>query len=212
MIEKIIIPFGEECYTCKSLDVKFSKNNNRKCGLPFDYVGHTYIENIYNNILDLLNNNNFICTPDDFYFELFIDKYYLCHKKYNFKYWHDINTPDNTINMDNDIKLFIEKYNRRYDRLVEYLNNSNNIIILCVNHFDNIYNKKLDRQNIIYKLFNLIKSHNNNTKFIAVNFGEDLFNLPDLEFVNLEVIYNLPFTESKQEFTNNLYNFINTRF
>ena len=51
-MEKIIIPFGEECYNCQSLDAKFSKNNLRKCAFPFDYVGHTYVESIHNNIFD----------------------------------------------------------------------------------------------------------------------------------------------------------------
>lgn len=135
----------------------------------------------------------------------------MCHKKYEFKYWHDIYTYDKTINIDNEINIFIEKYNRRYKRLKYYLKNCNNIKILSVNHFDNIFNQKF-KQNTIYKLFNLLKSHNNNIKFIAVNFGEDLYNIQDLQFVNLPVNLNLSFEESKQEFSKNLYNFTKSTF
>jgi hypothetical protein len=42
-----------------------------------------------------------------------------------------------------------------------------------------------------------------------VNFGEDLYNLKDLEFVNLPVDYNLTFIESKQKFIEQLQKFIN---
>jgi hypothetical protein len=133
------------------------------------------------------------------------------HKKYEFKYWHDIYTYDKTINIDNEINTFIEKYNRRYERLKYYLKNCNNIKILSVNHFDNIFNQKF-KQNAIYKLFNLLKSHNNNIKFIAVNFGEDLYNIQDLQFVNLPVNLNLAFVESKQEFTKKLYDFTKSEF
>ena len=56
----ICIPLGEECYTCESIDKKFNKNI-RLCAFPFDYVGHTFIENIIdlNSIInDLCNNDN----------------------------------------------------------------------------------------------------------------------------------------------------------
>ena len=210
-----IIPLGEECYTCQSLDTKFSNNSIRKCSFPFDYVGHTYIENIYNNMFDLLNSNsNYHCDINDFSKQLFNDKYFLCHNKYNFKYWHDIYSYDNIINPDDEeIKNFINKYNRRYERLKCCLknNNNNNITILSVNHFDNIYNKE-NKQESVYKLFNLLQTHNPTINFIAINFGEELYNIPNLNFVNLNVNYNLSFIESKQDFTKELYEYINTSF
>lgn len=209
-MKKIIIPFGEECYTCQSIDSKFTDNSFRKCGFPFDYVGHTYIENIYDNMFDLLNTSEYNCTINDFNKKLFNDKYFLCHKKYYFKYWHDVYSLNNIINInDEEIKKFIEKYNRRYERLKDNLKNNNNIIILSVNHFDNIYNK-IFKQIAIYKLFNLLKSYNNNIKFIAINFGDELYNSLNLQFINLPINYNLSFIESKEKFTNDLYEYIKT--
>lgn len=212
----IVIPFGEECYTAQSIDSKFSLSKIRKCSLPFDYVGHTYVEHIYDNLVDLLNLNINICSTD-FYLKPIDDKYFMYHKKYEFKYWHNKFTCDKTINIDNEINIdnqintFIEKYNRRYERLKYFLKNCNNITILSVNHFDNIFNQKF-KQNAIYKLFNLLKSHNNNVRFIAVNFGEDLYNIQDLQFVNLPVNLNLSFVESKQEFTKKLHDFTKSAF
>lgn len=208
MEEKIIIPFGEECYTCQSIDLKFSKNSHRKCAFPFDYVGHTYIENIYDNIFDLINSDyNF--RLNDYSKKKFDDKYFLCHNKYNFKYWHDITTYSNFTN--EEFNNFIEKYNRRYERLKYYLKNSKNIIILSVNHFDNIRNKHF-KQSQVYKLFDLLKTYNENIQFIAINFGEEIYNKPDLKFINLQVDYDLPFTDSKEKFTKNLYEFIMSTF
>ncbi len=43
----MIIPLGEECYTCSSIDKKFTNNDIRKCGFPFDYVGGTSVDMIY---------------------------------------------------------------------------------------------------------------------------------------------------------------------
>ena len=64
-----------------------------------------------------------------------------------------------------------------------------------------------------------VKSHNNNNnnnnnniKFIAVNFGEDLYNLNNLRFINLHVNFDLSFVESKKAFTNELNNFIKLEF
>ena len=215
-MEKIIIPFGEECYNCQSLDAKFSKNNLRKCAFPFDYVGHTYVENIHNNIFDLINTNDYNLSANDFILKQFNDnndnndKFYMTHKKYEFKYWHDICNDDYITSPD--VLQFVDKYNRRYARLKYYLNSNNyNIIILTVNHFDNIYTKK-NKTHAIYELFNLLKSYNNNIKLIAVNFGEDIYNSNGLQFINLSVNFKLDFFESKQEFTKKLNNFVESAF
>ena len=43
-----VVPLGEECYTCSSIDIKFNNEATtlRKCAFPFDYVGHVFIESI----------------------------------------------------------------------------------------------------------------------------------------------------------------------
>lgn len=212
MTNKSIIPFGEECYTAQSIDVKFNTQGGvRECAFPFDYVGHTYIESIYNNLYDLLNSNNHI-SEDDFVFELFNDKYFLCHKKYRFKYWHDVNTRDAKANNFSKIQSFINKYKRRYNRLIDTIHNCKNIVILCVCHFDNIYKKTNAKQQDILKLFKLLKSYNNNTILVAVNFGVNLYDIPDLQFINLKVDFDLPFNESKEKFTKSLYEFTKEYF
>jgi len=209
-MDKIIIPFGEECYTCQCIDSKFTNNGFRHMGFPFDYVGHTYIENIFDNVFDLLKLNENLCKIDNFSKEKLNDmnQYYYSHNKYNFKYWHDNSKNDFTEEENNN---FIEKYNRRYNRLKDYLENYDNLIIFSVNHFDNIYNK-IFKQSSVYKLFNLLQSYNKNIKFIAVNYGEEIYNSTNLEFINLPVNYNLNFTESKQLFSKSLNEFVKSAF
>jgi len=211
-MDKIIIPFGEECYTCQSIDSKFSETTCRKMAFPFDYVGHTYIEKIYDNMFDLFNSPNFYINLNDFEKRKFEENYYFVHKKYEFKYWHDVNFKHDDFQIDecNDFQIdqcndFIEKYNRRYERLKNFIQNDN-VYIYSVNHFDNIYTKII-KQEQVYKLFDLLHKHNNNIKFIAVNYGEELYNINNLQFINLPVNYDLPFVESKQDFTKKLYDF-----
>jgi len=202
-MEKIIIPFGEECYTCQSIDIKFSNNPIRICGFPFDYVGYSYIESIYTNLNDL-KLDNYSITINDFSKQLLKDEiYFMQHNLYEFKYWHD------EIKDTIDVTQFIEKYNRRYERLKYYLQNCNDITIISVNHYDNIYNK-IYKQNSIYKLFNLLQTFNSTIKFISINFGEKINDIHNLQFVNLPVNYDIPFIESKEEFTKNLYEYIKT--
>lgn len=212
MTEKIVIPLGEECYTCQSIDGKFS-NSIRQQGFPFDYVGHTFVEKIYDNFLDLLTTPyDFSINKDDFDITKFGDKYNYVHKKYGFKYWHDISSDTNNFE-EKDINEFMDKYNRRYKRLYDIVQSKTiTPIFLSVNHFDNIYNK-LTKQPEIYKLYELLYSCNKNIKFIAVNYGNAIPNVKNLSVINLSVInlpvnYNLPFTESKAQFTECLYNFV----
>lgn len=205
MIEKIVIPLGEECYTCQSIDGKFS-NSIRKQGLPFDYVGHTFVEKIYDNFIDLISSPqyNFNINKNDFDITNFNDKYYFVHKKYDFKYWHDTSSDTNKIE-DTVANEFIDKYNRRYKRLYEIIQSDICMpIFLSVNHFDNIFNK-ITKQQQILQLYNLLYSYNKNIKFIAINFGDEIYNEPNLHFINLPVNYDLPFTESKNKFTECLY-------
>jgi len=211
LCDDIVIPFGEECYTAQSIDAKFSSSKIRKCSLPFDYVGHTYVESIYENMMDLLDLNINHCKRNQFEFKLFGDTYFMCHTIYGYKYWHDIHTDNTTNNVEHEIDTFVEKYERRYERLKYYLKKGNHVKILSVNHFDNIYNG-IVKQEAICKLFHLLKSHNDTITFIAINFGEDVYNVKNLQFVNLPVNLHVSFVESKQEFTKTLQNFIKSAF
>jgi hypothetical protein len=213
-MKSLFIPLGEECYTCQSIDVKFNSANLRNAGFPFDYVGHVFIEKIYENLYDLFNNN-FDLKVDDFDIQKFGDDFYFVHKKYDFKYWHDSKCRDG-IFLKKDCDIFIEKYNRRYNRLYDAIKKSSvPIVFLSVNHFDNIYNK-ITKQSEIYKLFDLLHSYNNNIKLIAVNYCVELNSNPNpnpipnpnLKFINLPVNYDLQFAESKIIFTESLYKYI----
>jgi hypothetical protein len=210
-MDSIFIPFGEECYTCQSIDVKFS-NSFRKQAYPFDYVGHTFIEKIYENIIDLHEhelkranntiNNDFFLNSSDFNKEEFNGDFFFVHKKYGFKYWHD--------NVD-DYNVFLEKYNRRYKKMYDAIKRDS-IIFLSVNHFDNIYNKVDNniKQLEIIKLYDFLLSFNNNIKFIAINYETTSHNRTNLHFVNLHVDNNIPFSESKQQFTSCLYKYVSS--
>jgi len=211
-MNKYYIPLGEECYTCQSLDSKFNSNSMRKSAFPFDYVGHVFIEKIYDNLFDLFNNSNKNLDLSD-YIKCEFDnqnneKLFFTNKKYEFKYWHD-ELHKNSIDFDSN--NFIEKYNRRYDRLYDIIKNLNSITFLSVNHFDNIYINKT-KENEVLKLYNLLFSINNNITFIAVNYNDKNYKYNTLEFVNLPVNRNISFMESKNLFTKNLYEYVNSNF
>ena len=91
---KTIVPLGEECYTCESIDQKFNINGIRNQAYPFDYVGHSYIEAITDKI-----KNGLELKQED----LIISQDFYQDKVYGFKYWHD-----------KIEKGFLDKYNRRY--------------------------------------------------------------------------------------------------
>ena len=210
-MDSIFIPFGEECYTCQSIDVKFS-NSFRKQAYPFDYVGHTFIEKIYENLFDLhkfenelksdkLNHELFL-NESDFEKKDFNGNLFFVNKKYGFKYWHD--------SVD-DFSVFLEKYNRRYKKMYNDITSSP-IIFLSVNHFDNIYNNiinELKKDNII-KLYDFLNTLNNNIKFIAINYETTSHNRTNLHFINLDVDKKIQFSESKEKFTNCLYAYVST--
>jgi len=52
---------------------------------------------------------------------------------------------------------------------IDAIINCNNVNILCVYHFDNIYNKIL-KSDKICKLYDLLYKFNNNIKIISINF------------------------------------------
>lgn len=215
-MNKVIIPMGEECYTAGCIDSNIGGNNFRKCAFPFDYVWRASIENIYDNLFDLLNSDSNCCTIDDFVTVYEGESAYYRHKKYGFDYIHD--TSKSTDFSEEETNNFIEKYNRRYTRLIDYLKNSDNVTILSVNLFHYIHSKQLNRQLQVHKLFDLLQLHNKKIKFIAVNYGEELYNTPNLEFVNLPVNYrrpdcdNLELNESRLEFIDTLIDFTKTIF
>lgn len=220
-----IIPMGEECYTCMSIDKKFN-NNIRKFGLPYDYVGHTYISNIAINLKDIISKlNNYSLNIDDFVLKLFNNNYFFVHNKYGFKYWHDTNHTSEEKFNEQEKKDFILKYNKRYCKLLEILtntslynnSNNNNIIILSVCHFDDIYTKK-NKIEDVKNLYEVISLINENIIMYAVNYSYDdnINNITKIEnnykklyIVNLPVDYTHEFKIAKNNFTNKLYSFVN---
>lgn len=129
-------------------------------------------------------------------------KYYFGNIKYGFRYWHDV------IEKDEDCNLFIDKYNRRYERLYNIIKESTSIIFLSVNNFDKIYNN-IVKPNEIIKLFELLYSINSNIKFVAINHNTiDTTFSSKLHFINLPVIRNVSFEKSKDIFTKTLYDYI----
>jgi hypothetical protein len=123
-----IIPLGEECYTCQSIDQKFNKNI-RACGFPYDYVGHVFVEKIYENLSDLLLQKN---IENDYDLCFFTDKYYFVDKIYGFKYWHDICQKEISYFSENDKKDFSDKYKRRTQKLINIIKEKkNNINYKC---------------------------------------------------------------------------------
>ena len=197
-MNKIIIPLGEECYTCGSIDTKFNSNGIRKEAYPFDYVGHVFIEKITDKI-----KNDLELKHDHINIEWFGEEYGYVDKVNEFKYWHDTTHKYISEFTDSDLNTFLDKYNRRYNRLKNNIGNPG-VLFLSVNHFDNIYNNIYKRQEVI----DLAKVLGN-SKLLAINFTNNDENFENIQFVNLPLNKNLEFQESKSEFTKDLNNFIN---
>ena len=114
----------------------------------------------------------------------------------------------NSYNCNKTINEFIDEYNRRYKRLYEVLlNNQEEIIILSVNHFDDIYSNVIKKDDVL-KLYNLLYSINKNIKLIAINYCNENLKENNIEFINLEINKNLEFVESKELFVKKLYEYI----
>lgn len=205
----IFIPLGEECYCCQSIDGKISNNHIRQHGFPFDYVAGTAVQVIYNNLYNLLINNEGPLNEKDFntnYFCSISNKYYFTNNKYGFIYWHDVGSVDGNFT-EEETNQFISKYNRRYERLVNTIKLCDSITFLSVGHFDNVYNKIYKKDEIL-QLYNFLYSINNNIKFIAINYTSENIIDNNLQFVNLNVNTEIPIPESKLQFTETLYAFI----
>ena len=197
-----IIPLGEECYTCMSIDNKFNKKSNlRNISYPFDYVGHVFIEKINEKLknMDLIDENNIIIKN-------FNPNYFYVDDKYGFNYWHDTSYGDNTKFTESDLNLFIEKYNRRYLRLFDTLKYSK-CLCLSVCHFDKIFSNNYNKDNLI-ELYETLKKINNNTYLIAFNYTNIDFNYENLIHINLKYDKNEDFKISKQNFEKTLYLYV----
>ena len=204
-IYNYIVPLGEECYTCQSIDSKFNANI-RHIAYPFDYVGHTYIDKL-TALIRIFINNKYILTQNDLNICLFGDKYYIVDKTYGFKYWHDICYDNIALFTDIDITNFIEKYNKRYNRLYTIIIEQNPILFISVNHFDNIYNK-INNKNELLNLYEILFSLNNNIVLLAFNFDDTDYIYNNLHHICLDVNTNIPFIESKNAFQQKLYEYI----
>ena len=86
---------------------------------------------------------------------------------------------------------------------------SDSITFLSVNHFNNIYDKIYKKDEIL-QLYNFLYSINDNIKFIAINYNNENEVYNNLQFVNLNVNLEIPRSESKEQFTENLYAFISS--
>jgi hypothetical protein len=196
-----IVPMGEECYTCASIDAKFTKNKLREHAFPFDYVGHVYIETILERCKDLLNGHDI--TPGSFLVQLFGENYFYSDKVYKFHYWHDTTYTQSTLFTEKDRQVFVEKYKRRYERLRQAIQSNLPIMFFSVNHFDSVY-KGIYKQEKLLELYDFLFQHNPNMHFLAVNYSPESFTHHTLRHVTIDVDRTLPFKESKLKFTNDL--------
>ena len=203
---EIIIPLGEECYTSQSIDSKFNSNINlRTCAFPFDYVGHTYIETLYEKIKNMVETRHLI-SNEDIEIKLFGDKYFFSDKIYKLHYWHDTNYSNKEDFRPEDWTNFIEKYQRRYERLLEKIESGEKILFLSVNHFDNIYSSIYKKDSLI-KLYSYLKGINKNIEFLAINYHDSSFKFEDLHHIKLDFLKQDSFEESKNNFQTILNNY-----
>jgi hypothetical protein len=199
-MSKYIIPLGEECYTCQSLDAKFNIVSLRKCAFPFDYVGHSYIEQITLKCKELLENQEVeSVTEDTFELLLFGDKYFYSDKIYHFHYWHETTYNQLELFTENDLKEITSKYKRRYDRLIQAIVSNQPLVFISVNHYDNIYNS-IDKKYSLIELYELLYQYNKNIEFIGINYTTDHFTHNTLTHVVLESDKTIPFVDSKNKF------------
>lgn len=200
-----IIPIGEECYTCQSIDKKFNKNF-RSCGYPYDYVGHTFISKINDNIkeIQLINNNDI----KNWYSG---QEYFYLYEKYGFKYWHDTKYKNENEFLIEDKQNFIDKYNKRYSRLINILNNNDKVIFFTVCHFDDIYYERYKKDELL-KLYNTLIESNKNIILIAINYDNNTFIQENLYHYCININKTDNFQNTKENFMMLLYDFVNKNF
>lgn len=203
-----IIPMGEECYTCGSIDSKFNTVSIRKCSFPFDYVGHVFIEQITKKCKELLIEGN-ETTLANLEIKLFDNDYFFSDATYNFHYWHDTTHKNPELFTLAEKQAFVDKYIRRYNRLKLALLSGKPVLCISVNHFDNIYNGVFKKESLI-ELYKLLNSYNPLLKFIGINYDPESFTEGNLEHISLQYDTNIPFQESKILFTSTLYDYMKT--
>ena len=202
-----IVPLGEECCTCQFIDSKFNEATKtlRKYALPFDYVGHTFVEQILEKIRTEKGIENEIVTKQ------FGSDYFYYDSKFGFCYWHDIKYSNPTLFQQNELETFKTKYNRRYERLYSLINSDKNVCFITVQHFDKIYNNVEEDSNIM-NLYTYLSNKNSNCILIAINFIQDCKQINNCFFVNLNFLKTDIFEESKLSFQQSLKVFYNTIF
>jgi len=203
---KTVIPFGEECYVCQSIDVKFNSTDKHRIGFPFDYVGHPFIDTI----LKKLQNYSPL-KKEDLCYRPLTNKpdsyYYILDEKYDLLYWHDETHPTNEFS-DDKINKFIEKYNNRYDRMLSYINSNNPVIIFTVQHFDKIY-VNTDRKDLLISLYNYLEKSNPYLYVVAINYYDYSFKSNRLIHHKINYLKTENFQESKNNFMKELYKYVN---
>lgn len=196
-----IIPMGEECYTCGSIDSKFNDVSVRKCAFPFDYVGHVFIEQITQKCKVLLSDNK--SDPDNLEIKLFGENYFFSDTSYGFHYWHDTTHTDVASFTPQEKEEFVEKYKRRYERLAAAIRSKRPVLCISVNHYDNIFRGMYKAESLM-ALYELLYSYNPLLKFLAINYGPDSYTYGNLKHVALPCDRGMPFAESKAAFTSSL--------
>ena len=205
---EIVIPLGEECYTSQSIDTKFNSSINiRSCAFPFDYVGHTYIETLFEKIKNMVETRHLISKEDIEIKFFYGDKFFFTDNKYKLHYWHDTSYSNAEDFTEEDWNIFIEKYQRRYERLLENIERGEKILFLSVNHFDNIY-LGINKKDSLIKLYSYLKGINKNIEFLAINYDYSSFKFEDLYHFKIDFLKNDSFEESKNNFQERLYTFI----
>lgn len=166
-MEYTIIPLGINCTTAISLNAI----NARKLAFPFDYIttsSYAYIRKIL-----VLQKNNVKQFVDEYFSEKNFNKN-LCKHVDGTEFPH-MNPDKNWIWGGNDI---IEKYIRRIERLLDMINNEQNIIFIIGS-----FNHNNDNDKIIFNeahctdIINYIKCVRNDKKsyFITYNLCDKNF-------------------------------------
>ena len=148
-----------------------------------------------------------LISKEDIEIKLFGDKYFFSDKNYSLHYWHDTAYSNKDEFKEEDWTNFIEKYQRRYERLLEKIESGKKILFLSVNHFDNIYSSIYKKDSLI-KLYSYLKDLNKNIVFLAINYDDSSFKFKDLHHIKLDYEKNGSFEESKNNFQTILNNYI----
>ena len=140
-------------------------------------------------------------TLDDIEEQQFGSDFYMVDKNLGFKYWHDTHHKNiNEFTLDEKTN-FVNKYTKRYERMYYFLNSQLDILVINVNHYDNIYNKKWKLNSLI-----LLKESlkNPNIHILAINYVDNSFVEDRITHLFLPFDSDINFQESKTNFDKNL--------